>query len=279
VRDAGTSVNLTNTLGPSTQLVIRTQPSPTATTGKAFAIQPVIDEEDQYGNLETGDNSTRVTASLRVGAGPLQGTTNVTVSDGIAAFANLADSKVETIVLVFTGSGLAKATSNTIIVGPASAKAQLVSTFARVGGLLVKAGSVHPGFATGRAIRRRNNPHAIRDASLPATTKAHTGVAMTARPSQSRAVPALELASPQAAATANRARALLRADSVFVRAPAVRLPTSIRCRCPICRNRTSTGGQPRQFAVSGRWLDALTEPDYPVPPGHSRWRITVIALG
>ena len=32
--------------------------SPTATAGQAFGTQPVIYEEDRYGNLETGDNTT-----------------------------------------------------------------------------------------------------------------------------------------------------------------------------------------------------------------------------
>ncbi len=98
------------------QLVILRQPSPTATTGQAFATQPVIYEEDQYGNLETGDNSTKVTASLRVGTGPLLGSTTVTVAGGIATFTNLADDTAETIILVFTAPGLDKTTSNPIIV-------------------------------------------------------------------------------------------------------------------------------------------------------------------
>ncbi len=46
-------------------LLIETEPSPTATAGMAFATQPVVRELDQYGNLETGDNSTVVRASLR----------------------------------------------------------------------------------------------------------------------------------------------------------------------------------------------------------------------
>ena len=56
------------------QLVIHTQPSSTATAGQAFATQPVIYEEDRFGNLETADNSTVVTAALESGTGPLQGT-------------------------------------------------------------------------------------------------------------------------------------------------------------------------------------------------------------
>ena len=60
----------------ASKLLITTPPSATATAGQPFATQPVITEEDQYGNVETGDNSTQVTASLASGTGPLQGTTN-----------------------------------------------------------------------------------------------------------------------------------------------------------------------------------------------------------
>ena len=68
-----------------------------------FATQPVVYVEDQYGNLETGDNTTQVTAaSLPAGSGPLQGTTTVTVSGGIATFTDLADNNAETITLQFT---------------------------------------------------------------------------------------------------------------------------------------------------------------------------------
>ena len=70
----------------ASQLVIQTQPSATATAGQAFATQPVVEEVDQYGNLETGDNATVVTAALFSGAGPLQGTTTATVSGGVATF-------------------------------------------------------------------------------------------------------------------------------------------------------------------------------------------------
>ena len=94
---------------------------PTATAGVPFAVQPVIDEEDQFGNLETGDNTTVVTAALASGAGPLQGTLTATVSGGVATFTNLADSIAETITLKFTGAGLTSAPSNSIVVSPAPA--------------------------------------------------------------------------------------------------------------------------------------------------------------
>jgi len=115
------SFSLTNTPGPATQLVIHTQPSGAATAGSAFSTQPVVYVEDQYGNLETGDNTTQVTASLRVGTGPLLGTTTVTVSGGITTFSNLQDNKAETIILLFTAPALVKAQSNPITVSPAAA--------------------------------------------------------------------------------------------------------------------------------------------------------------
>ena len=45
------------------QLVVYTQPSSSATAGAAFGTQPVIYVEDQYGNVETGDNPTVVTVA------------------------------------------------------------------------------------------------------------------------------------------------------------------------------------------------------------------------
>ena len=89
----------------------------------------MIDEEDQYGNLETGDNSTVVTASLASGTGPLKGTQTVTVSGGVATFTDLADDTAETITLEFTSGGLTSVTSTAITV-TAGAAAQLAVTTA-----------------------------------------------------------------------------------------------------------------------------------------------------
>ena len=103
------------------QLVIDTQPSSTATAGQAFAVQPVVDEEDRFGNLKTADNTTVVTAALESGTGPLQGTVTATVSNGVATFTNLADDTAETISLKLTSQSLTNATSNYIVVSPAAA--------------------------------------------------------------------------------------------------------------------------------------------------------------
>ena len=93
----------------------------TALVQQAFAIQPVIDEEDQFGNLETGDNSTVITAALNTGAGPLQGSTTAIVAGGVATFANLADSTAESITLEFTSGSLTPAVTGTVVVNPAVA--------------------------------------------------------------------------------------------------------------------------------------------------------------
>jgi streptogramin lyase len=114
--------------GPASQLVIHTQPSATATAGQAFATQPVIYEEDRYGNLETTDSSTVVTAALNSGAGPLQGTLTATVSGGVAKFTNLADDRAETITLKFSGGGLTSGPSTAIVVRPAAASQLAIHT-------------------------------------------------------------------------------------------------------------------------------------------------------
>ena len=89
VLTAATSNNIVISPAAASQLAIATQPSPTATAGVAFATQPVVYIEDQYGNLETSDNTTQVTAALHSGSGPLLGTTTVTASGGIATFTDL----------------------------------------------------------------------------------------------------------------------------------------------------------------------------------------------
>ncbi|HEY1861068.1 MAG TPA: DUF4214 domain-containing protein [Gemmataceae bacterium] len=113
----------------ASHLAIQTQPSATATAGTTFAVQPVILEEDPFGNVETGDNSTHVTALLHSGSGPLQGTTTVTVSGGLATFTNLADNKAETISIDFTSGSLTKATSSAIAISPAATSALAITGF------------------------------------------------------------------------------------------------------------------------------------------------------
>jgi hypothetical protein len=104
-----------------TGLEIQIQPSATATAGQPFATQPVVYVLNQDGQLDTSDNTTPVTASLRVGTGPLLGTKTVIASGGIATFTNLQDNTAGKIVLVFTAPTVTKAQANPTTVSPAAA--------------------------------------------------------------------------------------------------------------------------------------------------------------
>ena len=125
---AGPSNSILISPDAASQLAIGTQPSSTATAGHAFITQPVVYEEDQYGNLETGDNTSVVTAALASGNGPLRGTTSVTLQAGVATFSGLYDPRAETITLAFTGGGLTSPASNPIIVSPGVAVEIVVET-------------------------------------------------------------------------------------------------------------------------------------------------------
>jgi methionine-rich copper-binding protein CopC len=115
-----TSNNIVVSPSAASQLIIAQQPSATATAGSPFAAQPVIYEEDAFGNLEVADNTTQITASLHSGTGPLQGTVAITVAGGVATFTNLSDSKAETIAIDFTSGSLTMATSVNIVISPAT---------------------------------------------------------------------------------------------------------------------------------------------------------------
>ncbi len=114
--------------GPAARLVIATQPSSTATAGQAFVIQPVIDEEDRFGNLETGDNHSVVTVSLPSATSALNGSIIATVSGGVATFANLAPDTAGTISITFESGVLDPAKSSSINVEPGAATKLVVTT-------------------------------------------------------------------------------------------------------------------------------------------------------
>ena len=88
----------------------------------------MIYEEDVFGNLITTDNSTIVTASIASGAGPLQGTTSVTMTGGIATFTNLADDTAETITLAFSGNGFTAGPTPSISIATAAPSKLVIHT-------------------------------------------------------------------------------------------------------------------------------------------------------
>src|SRR5881394_3234119 len=106
--------------GAPTQLVINQQPSATATAGAAFAQQPSVSVQDQFGNTPTG---TTVTATETTG-GFLNATTaaqTATTSGGVATFSGLfVTNAVSGVTLTFTAGSLS-ATSSAIDVSSASA--------------------------------------------------------------------------------------------------------------------------------------------------------------
>ena len=129
VLTSANSSNIVVSPAAATQLIIQTEPSPSATAGVAFSTQPVVDVEDQFGNVETGDNTTQVTVALSLGSGPLLGTATVTVSGGVATFTNLSDDTAETISLQFTSTPvLTTETSSNIVVSPAAASKLVIHT-------------------------------------------------------------------------------------------------------------------------------------------------------
>jgi hypothetical protein len=108
-------------------LTIQTQPSSTALAGVAFAQQPQVRIEDQFGNLRASDNSTVVTATRAAGSGVLQGSTTVTAVGGVVTFTNLSHNVATNITIQFA-SGLTNATSSGIAVNPAAASRLAIQT-------------------------------------------------------------------------------------------------------------------------------------------------------
>ena len=116
----GNSSSITISPAAASQLVITQQPSATATFGQAFSTQPIVAEEDPYGNVITTDSTNTVTAARgSQGTSNLQGTTTLTLSSGVATFSGLSYNSLETMNIAFsTTAGIFTATSNAVSVVP-----------------------------------------------------------------------------------------------------------------------------------------------------------------
>src|SRR4030095_4810920 len=64
--------------GAASKLAIQTQPSASAVAGVAFAQQPVLRLQDQFGNFCTNNSSTVVSAARGAGSCTLRGTLTAT---------------------------------------------------------------------------------------------------------------------------------------------------------------------------------------------------------
>src|SRR5207248_560575 len=101
-----------------------------ATAGVAFSTQPVVKEEDVFGNVITSDSTHTVTAARgNHGTASLQGSPlTVTLVNGVAAFSGLSYNVAEAMNLAFsTDAGAFTTTSIDVVVNPAAAS-QLVLT-------------------------------------------------------------------------------------------------------------------------------------------------------
>ena len=120
----GTPASLTFTEsaapGIAAKLAIQTEPSSTATAGVAFAQQPVVLVEDQYGNVVTNAPAT-VTASRNDGAGILQGSLLEGTVGGAAAFTGLYHTVATNITIAFSSPGLTPVTSTVVAIHAAAA--------------------------------------------------------------------------------------------------------------------------------------------------------------
>ena len=83
-----TSNSFTVNAAAASQLVFTTQPSASTVAGVAFAQQPVVKIEDQYGNVVTSgsDSSVSVALTLTTGTGTLGGITSMSAVNGVADF-------------------------------------------------------------------------------------------------------------------------------------------------------------------------------------------------
>jgi hypothetical protein len=104
-------------------LVITQQPSNTV-AGQSISPAVTVAIVDQFGNVETGDNTDTVTMAIGTnpGGGTLSGTLTVMVSGGVATFSNLWINKTGSgYTLTASSSGLIGSTSNGFAITPAAA--------------------------------------------------------------------------------------------------------------------------------------------------------------
>ncbi|OKQ00036.1 S-layer homology domain-containing protein [Paenibacillus sp. P46E] len=126
---AANAVSITPAAGKAASLILSTDLAAPASSGGAFAQQPVVTLYDAYGNVSTGDSSTVVTVSKKdTGTWTLTGTATKTASAGVVAFTGLGAANAAEVTgaqLAFDAAGLPQLTSTTVTL-PAPEPAQTV---------------------------------------------------------------------------------------------------------------------------------------------------------
>ena len=133
-----TSTAVAVAAGSASALRMVTQPSATASTGTAFATQPVVELVDATGN-KVSRAGTPVTAAIASGGGTLGGTLTVnTDATGVARFTDLAITGTGGIrTLIFASGGLTSVTSSGIDLrtGPSATNSSLSAPATLVAGV------------------------------------------------------------------------------------------------------------------------------------------------
>ncbi len=151
---ASSAVNIT--AGAASQLIMVQQPSASAASGAAFALQPTVQIQDASGNPVSTVQS--VTATILTGGGALGGTATVSTSTGgLASFTNLAiTGTVGSRSLQFTSGALTPVTSSAVNItaGAASqlAMVQQPSATAASGAAFAQQPTVQVQDASGNAV-------------------------------------------------------------------------------------------------------------------------------
>ncbi len=106
--------------GAASRLGLQAQPPSTTVYGAVLSPAPVVQIQDQFGNLRTTDNSSVVAARIGLGGTVLAGNSNVTASAGVATFSNLSLKTAGLTRLLFTNTVAASTNSQDISVTPAT---------------------------------------------------------------------------------------------------------------------------------------------------------------
>jgi hypothetical protein len=116
---AGNSTSFQINPATATQMVFAQQPT-SAAAGAAISPAIVVNLEDQFGNVVTGNNS-NVTLSVFSGPGAIGGATTVAAGGGVAAFNNITLSQSGGYVLAAASSGLPSINSSSVQITPGNA--------------------------------------------------------------------------------------------------------------------------------------------------------------
>ena len=123
---SATSGSFTVSAAAASKLAYGTQPS-NVTAGVADSPSIVVDVEDQFGNIITG-NSSNVTLAVATGPGSATGTLTVAAASGVATFSNVILDTAGSYTLSATDGSLTSATSGSFTVSPAAASKLAYST-------------------------------------------------------------------------------------------------------------------------------------------------------